>query len=667
MRHFRFGKQKWVVVSALLLAGILGGWKIIQLRKTVQLALDSSRLEKRRQQSIKLHRRLIVPQAKPGFSLLHARLQLDGVALFHDDFFISTNEGILQLDLTGKEMQRYTALDGLPGHRFTAMEVSAEALWLGNAPQGLLRFDGEKFEYYFADRAEDFETTSLLALPSGDLLVGTKQRGLLRFKGGDAQEFDPRIGAKFISVLQGDDHRLVVGTFSDGVYVLERGVIEHFDMESAEPLNLPDNQVTALATDDRSIYVGTPLGVAEITSDHVARIFAKDLTVLSMAAAPRMVLLGTNSGLFGFSSDPSEKSGRQSYSAQTLERLNVAADRPFTRRFGLMGPIDRLVKAGADIWLALSGDGVYVCDFLAGSSWRLVKGFSQDHSGLTDTNVSALASDRQQSLWIGYFDRGIDVMNSDGTRKKHEENDRIFCVNHITELPDGRVAVSTANGLGLYQAGSLSQFLTEKDGLAHQSVAMVYPLADDKAIAATAEGVSVLFRGTPIQSLFALHGLANNHVYCAAWFADKIYLGTLGGITVIEGSGISSSKTISNSGLKANWITSLAPSERQLFVASYGGGVQSVDRLGQWTDYSAFTGPVEVNSNAMLVDGNQLYVGTLDQGILIYDLTRDRWGHLREGLPSQNITAFAIRADSLLVGTDRGIVKIERSVLRGIL
>ena len=131
------------------------------------------------------------------------------------------------------------------------MEVSAEALWLGNAPQGLLRFDGEKFEYYFADRAEDFETTSLLALPSGDLLVGTKQRGLLRFKGGDAQEFDPRIGAKFISVLQGDDHRLVVGTFSDGVYVLERGVIEHFDMESAEPLNLPDNQVTALATDDR--------------------------------------------------------------------------------------------------------------------------------------------------------------------------------------------------------------------------------------------------------------------------------------------------------------------------------------------------------------------------------------------------------------------------------
>src|SRR5262245_17878917 len=143
MRHFRFGKQKWVVVFALLLMiGTLGGWKIIQLRKTVQLALDSSRLEKRRQQSIKLHRRLIVPQAKLGFSLLHARLQPDGVALFHDHFFISTNEGILQLDLTGKETRRYTALDGLPGHRFTAMEACAQALWLGVAPQGLLRFDG---------------------------------------------------------------------------------------------------------------------------------------------------------------------------------------------------------------------------------------------------------------------------------------------------------------------------------------------------------------------------------------------------------------------------------------------------------------------------------------------------------------------------------------------
>ena len=33
-------------------------------------------------------------------------------------------------------------------------------------------------------------------------------------------------------------------------------------------------------------------------------------------------------------------------------------------------------------------------------------------SELSDTNISALAFDEDQNLWVGYFDRGLDVFDS---------------------------------------------------------------------------------------------------------------------------------------------------------------------------------------------------------------------------------------------------------------
>jgi ligand-binding sensor domain-containing protein len=82
----------------------------------------------------------------------------------------------------------------------------------------------------------------------------------------------------------------------------------------------------------------------------------------------------------------------------------------------------------------------------------------------------------------------------------------------------------------------------------------------------------------------------------------------------------------------------------------------------QWTDYVGPIGRFEVNPNAMAVDGSRLYAGTLGRGIQIYDNTQDRWQQLQEGLPSQNVTAFAFASDRVLVGTDGGLVEIRKDV-----
>jgi ligand-binding sensor domain-containing protein len=151
-----------------------------------------------------------------------------------------------------------------------------------------------------------------------------------------------------------------------------------------------------------------------------------------------------------------------------------------------------------------------------------------------------------------------------------------------------------------------------------------------------------------------------DHVYCAGSLGKRVYLGTLGGISILEEGRIAFSWNTANSGLAANWINALAVLGSKLFVGTYGGGIQSVDVDGQWTDYSESAGRFEVNPNAMAVDGNRLYTGTLDRGVQIYDDSQNRWQQLQDRLPSQNVTALAVTADRVLIGTDRGLVEVRK-------
>jgi ligand-binding sensor domain-containing protein len=72
---------------------------------------------------------------------------------------------------------------------------------------------------------------------------------------------------------------------------------------------------------------------------------------------------------------------------------------------------------------------------------------------LTDRNISALGVDAAGRLWVGYFDRGLDIVEGTGLRARHIEDDRIFCVNRIRpNLFRGATVVATANGLVLFDA-----------------------------------------------------------------------------------------------------------------------------------------------------------------------------------------------------------------------
>ena len=228
----------------------------------------------------------------------------------------------MQFDQNGREVRRYTSLDGLPSNHLTALAKTADALWIAVGPQGLLKFTGSQFEFFYAERASDFEVTSLLAMPSGELWVGTKQRGLLVFQNDRAVEFTPTISARFITALQGDHQQAVIGTFNEGAWIYRQGILSQFRKAAGENGSLLDDQVTSVARSLESTYVGTPLGVTEIRNGKVSRNLAEGLTIRSLTTASKLVA-ATDQGLvmLDASSPPQLRQPLPTDSPQLLRRI----------------------------------------------------------------------------------------------------------------------------------------------------------------------------------------------------------------------------------------------------------------------------------------------------------------------------------------------------------
>ncbi len=165
------------------------------------------------------------------------------------------------------------------------------------------------------------------------------------------------------------------------------------------------------------------------------------------------------------------------------------------------------------------------------------------------------------------------------------------------------------------------------------------------------------------RSIYSFHGLVNNHVYALGVSDDELLAGTLGGLSELQRGFVKTNFTVGNSGLKQNWITAIARVGDEWMIGTYGSGVMGLDSAGRIHPFEKATAPVEVNPNAMLVTKEHVFAGTLGHGIYVYDRARQHWGILKDGLPSQNVTAFASGDGYIYVGTDNGLVRIQENTI----
>ncbi len=587
--------------------------------------------------------RPLAPALNTGFETVSSPAVLLQAARFQNHLYIAGPAGLLEYEAGGTLLHQYAVGSDLPGSPLVALAPAVLAdsrepeLVVATASDGLLAFNGRAFRQILPACADARAITAILPAPSGHLLLGTKKRGVLVYDGKQITVLHPTLDALYVTALAGDESDLWIGTLNRGVLHFHAGETDSF----AEAQGLPDPQVQSLAISGDTTYVGTATGVAVFNVGRFSRVLAPG--VLATA------LFATSTQLFVGSED------------QGVIVIPLEGRRPNPN----LGPGVQLAEvrqlfSSGDAVFAVARSGLYRMNAHA-FGWQRV--LEAGAAVLSDRNISALATDATGRLWVGYFDRGLDLLESDNSRARHVEDEHVFCVNRIfLDSKTGAIDIATANGLVRFDAsGSEQQVLTRADGLIADHVTDVAAYRDGLALA-TPAGLTFL-DASGVRSMYAFHGLVNNHVYALGVSGDELMAGTLGGLSLLNKGDVTVNYTTASSNLKHNWISAVVRVGSEWMVGTYGAGVLGLDRSGRFRSFEIGSGQFEVNPNAMLVTPSYVLAGTLGGGLYLYDRQSERWSVIHDGLPSLNVTALAAVNGYIYVGTDNGLVRIPEQKL----
>ncbi len=640
-----------VVAVALLLMFSAGAFVIWRASR----ALGSAAADFHAANEIRFTIRPLIPAANPDFEVISAPAVYFQATRFEDHLYIAGPAGLLEYDASGALLHQYAVGRELPGSPLIALAPAVLAdsrepeLVLATANDGLLAFNGRTFRQIFAADSEVRAVTAILPDASGHLLIGTKKRGVLVYDGKKITALHSTLKDVYVSALAGSESDLWVGTLDRGVLHFHAAATDSF----SEAQGLPDPQVGCLAVFGETTYVGTPLGVAVFSAGRFSRVLAPGVLATALLATRNQLYVGTEDQ--GVISIPLE--GRRPNA-----NLSPNPEAPNPEESSELSEVRQLFTSG-DAVFAISRNGLYRMNS-HGLGWEPVLRAST--AVLSDRNISALAADAKGRLWVGYFDRGLDVLSLDNARESHIENEHVFCVNRILlDARTGTMNVATANGLIRFDDRFDSRFgssgservLTRADGLIADHVTDVAAYRDGLALA-TPAGLTFL-DASGARSMYAFHGLVNNHVYALGVSGDELVAGTLGGISVLEKGDVAANYTTTTSNLKHNWITAVVPVGTEWMVGTYGAGIVGLDRSGHFHAFENASGAFEVNPNAMLVTPGYVLAGTLGKGLYLYDRQSGRWSVTDQGLPSLNVTALATGGGYIYIGTDNGLVRIR--------
>lgn len=615
-----------------------------------------------------------------GLTLYLNASDVRAVASFKGVRYLATSGGLIALDEGGNVNRRFTTLDGLPDNDLTALAVFRERLFAGTVGSGLVAFDGNGFTGYRFARPKATRVSVLVPTES-ELLIGTLDGGLFEYDGEHfSRRFNSATGADFsrVTALLPFESRLYIGTQDSGLYIWREAHIEHLTTNEG----LPSPHVTAISvlpsssSDRGSVAIATDFAVVALNEANEIKPISNRPNVTSLAVSGEHLWAGNFGG--GIVDLNANVGSRRSLAGESRSSLSEAA--------GVPASAPAVVYASDSKLWALTSEGAFVRDERGASpAFESVAGSLVGDRVLSAGHITALASDGAGRLWVGYFDRGIDLISAEASeRLSHIEDDRVREINHLAfDAREARMLAATSRGLVVFGGGLKQTVMTrEQSGLINDSIAHVTIADIDSRLLATTGGAPALenLRGRAMvlatagglteviggrtRSITAFHGLASNHLYASAAVGLRLFVGSLAGLAEIEGLRVLRTYKTSNSRLSHDWVTALAEADGTLYVGTNGGGVDALLPTGEWMNFGDEIGKIEVNQNAMHYDGERLYVGTSDRGLLVYNTRDRRWIRISAGLASQNVTAITSDDRFVYVGTFNGLVRIEKRVLQ---
>jgi signal transduction histidine kinase/ligand-binding sensor domain-containing protein len=502
----------------------------------------------------------------------------------------------------------WTVEDGLPQNSILGLLQSRSGyLWIATQG-GLARFDGVRFAVFNRQTVPGFPSnlvTSLAEDRSGRLWIGTSAGLVSMVDGAFAILPGALFGRVVRTILEDRDGVLLVGT-TKGAFAV-RG-------DSVVTLGLPRiadewDVRSIIRHSDGSLWIGTEQeGLFRWDGrflEHfgpATELRGRSINALAEGARGTLWIGLTGGGLRilrngGFSSVTLDAS-TPDLSVQTLFRA-----------------------PGSGVWAGTSVGVYYVSDTGATTT---VHALSEDDESRR-WSVYSLLNDREGSLWLGTFGRGLHQFSAShiasSTAFGSLNNDPVYCVFHDSQE---RIWVGTA-GRGAF-------VWSRKGGIRRVS---------------TSEGL-------PHNSVYAIHEDARG----------SIWLGTAGGGLVEFRDRVRHIYTTDN-GMPNNFIRALAEDrEGFLWIGTRSGLCRMADGLIE--NFTSSQGITSLNINTLMTDrAGRIWVGTLGGGALRFDGDRFTTFTTADGFPSNDVRAMMEDADGTMwFGTDRGLVRHDRRGIR---
>jgi ligand-binding sensor domain-containing protein len=564
----------------------------------------------------------------PGVRSWPFAASIRDVATIGGTLLLATDAGLVTA--TDGKISVFHHGNGLPVAGLVALTVQDNAVY-ALAPEGLLVIRGDWSSWPPTLSSDMFSLDDQPAFL--DLATTGDRLWLLDDRGRLLQFGDGRFGL----VAQGTarpagrlgllDGRPVVGT-SDGRLVMAEGIGAQARFRSLWPAGTAPLPVLAMSGENGKLLVGTPGGLWRVDALG-AELLLPNVATSAVVRGQDAIWIGGPDGTLR------TVSGNRTHRLpDPIYRLRMDGDR-------------LLVATANGLWSVTGSDEpkpVLGGDVLA---------------GVGDPYITALLPLPDGDVLVGTLNRGLWRLPPDG-RPGRPAGLSNLGINRLVAA--NGIWVATTNGLFLLDSNlGVRRRWTDADGLPHRYVASVLPTTPGPVVA-TSAGLAQVGTVT-LKAIDAFHGLAGNHLYCLARHGDAVAVGGLAGLNLVGGTdGLTVLRsTTAADGLPHNWVNALLSRDGKLYVGTYGGGIAIVEE-GQPIRAASGTAGLSVNPEAALLVDDLLLFGTLTRG-LVASRSGARWAFVAQPMLSPNVTALAAAPDGLWIGTDRGLIRLDRQLL----
>ncbi|MBN2541243.1 hypothetical protein JXI42_00095 [bacterium] len=537
----------------------------------------------------------------------------------NDEFYIITDGGIIRFSKDYNKCEKYTVNNGFLSHSYSSICQHKDKVYIGLEDKGIVSVKNNGLTNFIFEKPE-FNCIECMHSDGERLYLGGNFDGILIL---DSRKFRleyPDMINKASTIETNHEGELVIGTQAGEIFLIENNKLKE---KLGNQEGLPDGRINDIIFKEKEMYVATNYAIYSIGLDYQVNPVIENHFVNGFVKLDNDIYAYTYSG----------------------EIINLNAG----TKTSIKSPINGAFSDGENCYFC-TNNGLFSFDNKIYAPKEEIPG----------TFITSVSLNEQNGLICGTFENGIFYTDNSHHITGQYYSEFVRQVNHIYRDESSDLCyVSTTDGIGVFKDRELQNFIEKKDGLISNYVSFIFK-DGVRLYAATGSGLSIIEKGI-IKNMYAFHGLINNHTYTIAKYNNKIYIGTLGGISTFENDRITNNYSVSDSKLESNWITALLLVENELWIGTYGKGLYKMDKDGNITHIELDLEDFEVNNNAIYFDGKNIFVGTLDIGLLVVQKDQMRYDRYIDFLPSPNVTAIIQNGDKLYLGTDKGIVIINRN------